>query len=643
MLLRIHSKSALTGLLVLLWGWGDSALAQRADENAIVTASDAFGLSLGRDTIGLYRATSVRGFSANAAGNARIDGLFFDPVWSPTARIRQATSIRVGVAAQAAAFPAPTGIVDHALRKPGERTSISLFASADTYGGVDLEIDLDHPLAPNLKLAGGVGLYRNSFQNGTEGYQHIEGAVIDWSPSDAIGVRGFWSRSDVYDDEFGPLYVPAGPSLPPPRKRREYEGPQKPKYRSTAHLYGVTMESRPGSHLNIKAGLFRTLFDDHRTATNLLLDLQPDGAARQVLFVDPPSVLASTSGEILARYMISGGSLSHSLTASLRGRIRTDRYGGAAVVDLGPTRVGRSVMPISGPFGFGAQTRDEVRQVTGGLSYALGWRSGGMTAFVQHTDYRKLVRPPGAPAAKTTADPILFGVNLAQALTSELTLYGGHTRGLEESGVAPDSAVNRGEALAAIRTTQTDAGVRWAVRPGLKLVAGAFDVRKPYFNQDTVGLFRDLGAVRHAGLEASLSGQLADDLDLVIGGVLLRPRVRGEAVDAGRVGSRPVGQVSRTLQASLDWRPAGSERLSLDMTVAHVSSRTSRADNLADLPPLTLVDLGGRYRLRLADRNAVLRVTVTNAFNVAAFELKGAGTYDINAGRVFGVSLGVDY
>lgn len=96
------------------------ALAQgRSDENAVRQAQDAFRTSVGRETIGLYSASSVRGFSPVAAGNARIEGLYFDQVWTLTPRIRRAASIRVGLSAQGYPFPAPTGIVDYSFRKPG--------------------------------------------------------------------------------------------------------------------------------------------------------------------------------------------------------------------------------------------------------------------------------------------------------------------------------------------------------------------------------------------------------------------------------------------------------------------------------------------------------------------------------------------
>ena len=64
---------ALAGMFVPL-----AALAQRADENAVTAADDAFGPTIGSQSIGLYDAEHVRGFSPRAAGNLRIEGLYFD-------------------------------------------------------------------------------------------------------------------------------------------------------------------------------------------------------------------------------------------------------------------------------------------------------------------------------------------------------------------------------------------------------------------------------------------------------------------------------------------------------------------------------------------------------------------------------------
>ena len=67
-----------------------TAHAQRAGENAVAEASDAFGTVVGREAVGLYSAGNARGFSPSQAGNLRIGGLYFDlaqSLFPPTARI----------------------------------------------------------------------------------------------------------------------------------------------------------------------------------------------------------------------------------------------------------------------------------------------------------------------------------------------------------------------------------------------------------------------------------------------------------------------------------------------------------------------------------------------------------------------------
>ncbi|NJL17997.1 MAG: TonB-dependent receptor [Nitrospira sp.] len=130
-------------------------------------------------------------------------------------------------------------------------------------------------------------------------------------------------------------------------------------------------------------------------------------------------------------------------------------------------------------------------------------------------------------------------------MSDSFAIYGGYTRGLEESGVAPPNATNRNEALPAIMTNQRDIGFRWAITPKVKLIAGLFDVRKPYFNLDASNRFTLLGDVKNQGIEMSLSGALTDRLDIVAGAVLSRPRVTGEGVRLGRLGRLPVDQAAR--------------------------------------------------------------------------------------------------
>jgi iron complex outermembrane recepter protein len=618
---------------------------RRSEENAVTQAEDAFGTSVGRETIGLYSSSSVRGFSPIAAGNVRIDGLYYDPVWTPNARIRRSLAIRVGLSAQGFAFPAPTGIVDYALRRPGSEPSASIFISGDTYTNAALELDGELPVSETLSIGAGAALYNNSFYNDTEGWQHVEGATALWRPAPELEVQPFWSRSDIYDDEFGPTYIPAGPYLPPEVPRRRFLGPQQPKYRSTAVLYGSLLRWNLSPDWQVRALGVRTFFDNQRTASNLLIGVRPDRSVDQQLFiVDPRNKLASTSGELrLTRRFVDGDRL-HLVHLNARARDRRSRYGGSDVIDLGPTTIDSPVARLGPDFTFSEQSLDKVRQVTGGLAYEGRWRGvGELSIGVQRTDYRKNVTLPERPEAETRSDPWLYSIAGAVYLTDALALYGGYTRGLEESGVAPSSAVNRDEPLPAILTSQRDAGIRWAIRPNLRLVAGVFDVRKPYFQLDADNVFTLLGEVRNRGVELSLSGELTKGLSLVAGAVLLRPRVTGEGVELGRVGRLPVGQPARNLRLNADWQVPHLEGLSLDLGITHLSRRAATRDNLVFLPARTLIDVGGRYRFSLGPNRASLRLAITNLFDEHGFDLRGAsGAYDIINGRVAALSLGVD-
>ncbi|MBC7491615.1 MAG: TonB-dependent receptor, partial [Novosphingobium sp.] len=93
-----------------------TAQAQRAEENAVASAEDAFGTSVGHETIGLYDEGNVRGFSPSSAGNIRMEGMYFDIQGGLSSRVLGGEVIHVGPSTQGYLFPAPTGIADLSLR-----------------------------------------------------------------------------------------------------------------------------------------------------------------------------------------------------------------------------------------------------------------------------------------------------------------------------------------------------------------------------------------------------------------------------------------------------------------------------------------------------------------------------------------------
>ena len=618
-----------------------TAAGTRAAENAVRQAGDAFGTVIGQEEIGLYGKSDVRGFSPVAAGNVRIAGLYFDPVFFPSDRISGSSTIRVGPTVFGSPFPSPTGIVDLGLRIPGDAAAASLLLGADSFGTRTFEADVALPLSNSFSLGLGGAANLDHLGDGTRDY-YYEGALIArWRPAPGVEIVPFASLAYTPFHEAATIYLPAGDVLPPPLPRNFWNGPAWQRTRETELNAGVVADWAIGGGWSARFGLFRSVIDYHEDYTNLLTDIRSDGSARHTVLADPPLLFASTSGEVRLSRSWREGPRSHRVHLSLRGRRADRRFGGADSIDLGATNLTTQSSAPEPVFAFTTQEQDRVRQWTAGIGYEGRWDGvGELSLGLQRSDYRKRIGLPDRPPVETRDRPLLVNVNAAISLSSRLALYGGHVTGLEESGIAPENAGNRNEALPAIRTRQFDAGLRWQAIGDMRLVAGLFQVSKPYFNLDGTGRFRALGSVRNRGVEASLAGPVTPRLTIVAGAVLLSPRVDADGLTG--VGPRPVGAVSRRLSFSADWRPPQTPGLSLDLNIDHQSAQTATVSNLAEIPAQTFVDIGGRYAFKLGGKPATVRVQVENLLGLSGYELFGAGAYRPVIGRAARTYLTID-
>src|SRR4051812_20053769 len=171
------------------------ARAQRAGEDALKSADDAFGTSVGNESIGLYSPGSARGFSPSDAGNVRIEGLYFDQQAGLNNRVIGGSTVHVGISAQAYTFPAPTGIADFHLRIPGEKPLVSAVARGGPYNTVGLEVDAQYPVVPG-RLSIGVGGSAYEFDNdaAAPNFDYAFAAIARFTPTDNMEFVGFWSR-----------------------------------------------------------------------------------------------------------------------------------------------------------------------------------------------------------------------------------------------------------------------------------------------------------------------------------------------------------------------------------------------------------------------------------------------------------------
>lgn len=617
-------------------------LAQRANENVVASAEDAFGTSVGNERVGLYNPSSARGFSPIVAGNVRIEGLYFDLQGLLPERLVSGSTMRVGLTAQSYPFPAPTGIADFTLRKPGGAAVLSTAVTANTFGGLRVEVDGQAPISGTLSVAGGASYDLDQLAHG--GSRTILSAAVipRWQPSDKIDIIGFWSINDNQGFDAQPVIFTGGPFLPPRIERRRRFSASWAASDIRYVNYGLLATVRSGAW-TFRGGLFRSLTDSPLTMLDISLNTDRQGVGDRFIIVEADRKFASTSGEMRASRLISEGGRNHVVHLTVRGREQRRRYGGGQTLSFGRFRYDELPDLPRPQFVFGPQTHDRVRQFTAGVGYQGLWPSvGELSLGIQRTAYEKSGERPSGPIPTSKDDPWLMNGTLSLYASESLVLYAGYAKGLEESPIAPTIAVNRDEAPPAIITEQKDAGIRLTLARDLRLVAGVFDIKKPYFALDGDLLYRNLGELRNRGVEVSLAGKFTPRLSAVLGLVLLDSKIAGTAVDDGLVGRRPVDSVPRYVSAAIDYATPWVDGLSLDLRYENYGKRPADRLNRFYIPARHVVSVGGRYRFKIGGRPATLRAQIASLTNHYTPALTGEGFF-FNVPRRLIVSLTTDW
>lgn len=626
------------------------AKAQRASENAVTKAEDAFGTQIGQDNVGLYGTQSARGFSPEQAGNLRIEGLYFDQQARFGNRISKGTVMRVGLSALSYPFPAPTGIGDIQLRLPGDKTQMS---SAMNYGGptgspmTSISGDTEMVLVPG-KLGAGFGLsvYRRVSETHSENVGFNSGALLHWTPNENLEVIPLMTvNMSLKNEETQPLILTAGAYLPPDIDRGLFTGQKWAEHESNDYNLGIITRAALMSDWRLQVALFRSVRNEPKNVTLFYRNVQPSGAATLDVFADPASSRASYSGEARLSHTFTEGDRRHTLHVSVKGREVERVFGGGSGTTLGPATFGVYVPRPAPAFTFGPSSRDKARQISPGVSYVGLWPGVGEVSFgVQKSFYKRDVTQPNLPLAKTSSSPWLYNGTITIYATDALAFYSSFTRGLEESGIAPENASNRGEALPASLTSQVDAGIRYKITPRLTLLAGVFEVSKPYFDRDPANLFTDVGDIRHRGVEISLAGQPAADLTVVAGVMLLQPRVSGSTVDRGLIGPVPPGRTPRLVRFNVNYAPPSWRGFSLESQVDHKGANFANRINTFKVPSATTIDVGGRYKFNAFGSSASFRLQIQNVTNAYGWSVSSSsGSFSYEGTRRYAARLAVDF
>jgi len=597
-------------VVVTLLALPGRSLAQRADENAVTQAQDAFGTIVGTQTVGLYSPEDARGFSPHQAGNVRIEGLYFDQqTWEINGCMAREITMRVGIAAQSYSFPAPTGIADLSLRIPGETTLVSALLTRGPFDSATVDLEAQLPVVANTFAVDVCAGYAKDFAVDIfrESHTTILGTTWRWRPTSATEIIPFASHTGGGARRIVPVVYTDG-TIPLPQFRTQDLGVQDyTTWGWSQTNLGVIVRSTLWDHWKLAAGVFHSRESDPIGYDPYLNLLSPQ-TAESVMDVAPAFKDISTSGELRLARIFVHGKHQQQLLFSVRGRTVEREFGGDSL--SAPV-----IIPLTGQeqfpppeLTFTPPNRDSTRQLGIGMTLEENWQGVGSIAVgVLKDHYRRTVSMPSGASDSDRTDPWLLNMRLAVSAGHSLIFYGSYVQGLEDSAVAPVSADNRNEPPPATRTWQVDGGLRYAPMERMQLILGAFEIHKPYFNTGADNIYTQLGQLQYRGIETSLSYNNRG-LTVLLGGVYLQPRVERSLPEPGASGDVPLGPVPLTLTINLDYAPPQWGPWGASLQWNRLSSRVATSDNAVYLPALNTLAAGMRYRWTLRARPWTLRL-----------------------------------
>jgi len=623
------------------------ALAQRVDDNAVTAANDAFGTTVGTQTIGLYDPEDVRGFSPRDAGNLRIEGLYFDQqTYAANSCLVPEQSIKVGLTAQSFDFPAPTGIADYSLSIPGAGNLTSVVAAVGPFEASSLE--LDGRYGSSTQPFGVSLCFHRSLNSDFDFAKHTQsndtGLIVRSGLPKNMELIAFAGTSRGNEHQALPFVYTDGDLGIPTFRQMRLPSQEWTRWTWRDGTAGAILRSSATEHWSFAAGVFRSTVDNPAYNYNdLLLDLAPDRTADHQMDVLPALTAHSTSGEIRMSYQTSGATHAERWALTVRGRSVSRTFGGDSITDYGRVSIDDfSVLPPP-VVNFTAGSVDRVRQLGLGISFDELWPGRGSVGVgLQKVSYQRTIEAPDVPSTTDRSNPLLPTFRFTYSPASSFLLYGSYARGLEDSALAPANAVNRGESPPATTTWQVDAGIRYEPQPGAQFLLGAFEVNKAYFNLNDADVYMQLGQIRHRGLEASATLNNGQGLVAVLGGVWLQASVLGNASDPTLSGT-PLGSVPLVLNADLDYAPPSWRPWALSFGWQGVSERPETNSGNMQLPAYSQFSLTLRYEFQIFGHPGVMRLDADDIGDSSAMMIDTSGHVLSERGRSYTLTLTADF
>ena len=594
------------------------------------------------NTTGYIESLSIRGFLLTQTANFRRNGLAVSNYAPLALENKERIEILKGVAGLQSGVSAPGGLVNYVTKVPQKETFTTATLGADQYGGAKAHVDANTMLGNvGVRLNVAAEKLRTQFDhaNGSRQFASIALATDLTSETSVSADFEYHRKSQPSVPGLGLLDSNndgVGDTLPTrinPRLNLNNQSWSLP-YQATATTAQVAVNHRFNSDWRARAAVStqhtkindRVAFPDGcGSSTNYvypglcangdvdLYDFRSEGEKRTV---------SSWDAHLDGTFNITG--IKHSLRIGASGRsIREALPPLQAYNYVGTTNIYAPIALAPDPTPLDLNTNSRERAVEGYASV-----TSNVTTTLQSFAGLRISRLNRASERSDGSRAVAFDqtvstpwAGLAWSPLSTAMVYASWGQGAELE-VVPNRAlrfVNYGQSLPALKSKQTEIGVKWQANSRLLMTGALFSIDKPYADDIATASGKPLrvaGAkeARHRGLELAAVGRVTDALSLQTSIAALDAKFT-KAVDPTLIGQRVtnVPRVKTSLFA--DYKIAAVQGLAVNALATYERGKTVTADGSVTLPYAWQLDFGARYDQVVAGKPTTWRLNVENVTN----------------------------
>jgi iron complex outermembrane receptor protein len=586
---------------------------------------------------GYASAVSMRGFSGSGNLSIANDGLRFSNGFDSGNFIEEMEQLEVltGLSGFLYGPASPGGLVNYVLKRPTyERYNSVTLGNA---GGENyyLHGDFGGPLDDEGRFAYRLNLLSQDGETAIDlqkNRRQMISLALDWNVSDDLLIQFDASHKKSETRGLTSYWYFFDQALRPDAKDLDND-----KLYSQRWAFSDSEHDRLGSRFNwrlddvfsLRGALAYSQYTSEYTYTGPTVDSA--GLYSQPLYAFAPVETEETSAYLFLDAAFATGAIRHQATLGYQGNVARVRDYEDHIPFPGPQY--QDVVGMPSPFGERPQVGKPDYSIGNGeqrlssrtqadnfligdvISFNEQWSTIlGLTRSRIKTYSNDFVWAEAFGYAETASrydeSETSPNVSLIYKPLPWLTTYASYIEGLQAGGIAPNTALNAGQALAPQVSEQYEVGVKASLGDTL-LTLALFNIDKPNSYTNSAGLYTQDGRQENNGLEFGITGKLLPELTVVGGITLLDPEVKKTA-NAAYEGNKPTDVASQLAKLYAEYELAALPGLALTGGAFYTGKQYSDEANRHSLPSFTTFDAGARYRMPVADNQLTLRANVSN-------------------------------